>query len=58
MDQAKEKLSEISCAPECGFVVRSHDKDEVVNLAQQHIEKKHPGMKVSREDLKAKAKSI
>jgi predicted small metal-binding protein len=58
MNKVQEKLNEISCAPECGFVVRSHDKDEVVNLAKLHIDQKHPGMKVSREDLRAKAKSI
>ena len=58
MTPTKEKLNEISCAPECGFMVRSHDKDEVVNLAKQHIDLKHPGMKVSRDDLKAKARSI
>jgi len=58
MAQTQEKLSEISCAPECGFIVRSHDKEEAINLAKMHVDQKHPGMKVSRDDLKAKIKSI
>lgn len=58
MDRPQEKLNEISCAPECGFLVRSHDKEEVVSLAKQHVEQKHPGMKVTREKLKEMAKSI
>lgn len=58
MDQPQEKLKEISCAPECGFLVRSHDKEEVVTLAKQHVEQKHPGMKVTREKLNAMAKNV
>lgn len=58
MDQPQEKLKEISCAPECGFLVRSHDKEEVVTLAKQHVEQKHPGMKVTREKLNAMARNV
>lgn len=58
MDQSKEKLKEISCAPECGFLVRSHDKEEVVALAKQHVDQKHPGMKVTREKLSEMAKNV
>ncbi len=58
MERSQEKLNEISCAPECGFLVRSHDKNEVVSLAQQHVEQKHPGMKMTREKLNEMAKSV
>lgn len=58
MDQSQEKLKEISCAPECGFLVRSHDKEEVVSLAKQHVDQKHPGMKVTREKLSEMAKNV
>lgn len=58
MDKPQETLKEISCAPECGFLVRSHDKEEVVSLAKQHVEQKHPGMKMSREKLSEMAKSV
>lgn len=58
MDQPQEKLKEISCTPECGFLVRSHDAEEVVSLAKQHVEQKHPGMKVTREKLSEMAKNV
>ena len=58
MGQSQEQLKEISCAPECGFLVRSHDKEEVMSLAQQHVEQKHPGMKVTREKLSEMARSV
>lgn len=58
MERSQEKLKEISCAPECGFLVRSHDKDEVVSLAKQHVEQKHPGMKVTREKLNEMTRSV
>lgn len=58
MDQSQEQLKEISCAPECGFLVRSHDKEEVVALAKQHVEQKHPDMKVTQEKLSAMARNV
>ncbi len=51
-------LHEISCTPECGFMVMSHDEEEVIELARQHVESKHPGMTLSRDDLRAKARSL
>ena len=58
MAQSQEKLKEISCSPECGFLVRSHDKKEVVALAKEHIDNKHPSMKVTREKLSEMARSV
>lgn len=58
MDQAQETLKEISCSPECGFLVRSHDEKEVVTLAKEHIDNKHPGMKMTREKLSEMARSV
>lgn len=58
MERSQEQLTEISCAPECGFLVRSHDKEEVVSLAKQHVDQKHPGMKVTREKLNEMAKNV
>ena len=57
MGQAQETLKEISCAPECGFLVRSH-KEEVVSLAKQHVEQKHPSMNVTREKLIEMARNV
>lgn len=55
---ATQELTEISCAPECGFSVRSHDEEEAITLAKEHVDSKHPGMKLTREDLKAREKKI
>ncbi len=58
MEKSKETLKEISCSPECGFPVRSHDEKEVVTLAKEHIDLKHPSMKISREKLSEMARSV
>jgi predicted small metal-binding protein len=31
----------VTCSPECGFVVQSHLKDEVVAMAKEHGKKIH-----------------
>jgi predicted small metal-binding protein len=53
-----DNLKRISCAPECGFMVQSHDEKEVVNLAMTHVHKAHPSMKVSDKDLKSRMTTI
>ncbi len=58
MDKPQEALTEISCPPDCGFTVRSHDKEEVISLAKQHVEKKHPGKKVTTDQLRSMAKKV
>ena len=47
-----EKLKSISCDPTCGFMVKSHNEKEVLNLAMVHAKKMHPDMKISELDLK------
>jgi len=54
----KSQLKEITCDPICGFMVRSHDEDEVVNLAFMHVTKSHPDLKATRQDLKKDMKSV
>jgi predicted small metal-binding protein len=34
-------LKKIECEPECGFMVRSHDENEIVNLALSHVSNIH-----------------
>ena len=36
-----ESLYKVTCTPECGFSVTSHDKTEVVALAKEHGQKVH-----------------
>ncbi len=50
-----EKLKKIECDPTCGFMVRSHDEKEVIEIAKEHAIKVHK-MTVSENDLKAMLK--
>jgi predicted small metal-binding protein len=49
------QLKKRECDTECGFMVRSHDEKELVEVASQHVKKIH-NMAVSEKDLKAKIK--
>jgi len=40
-----EQLKMVSCDPICGFMLRSHDENEIVSLTMQHANKKHAEMK-------------
>jgi len=54
----KSQLKQITCDPICGFMVRSHDENEVVNLAFLHASKAHPELKVTKQDLKKDMTSV
>ncbi len=34
-------LKSVSCAPECGFMVRSHNEAEVTSIIKEHAKKAH-----------------
>jgi len=36
-----EKLKKVECDPKCGFLIRSHDEKEIVDVAIQHMKKAH-----------------
>ena len=38
-----QQLWKIACGPSCGFLIRSHDKNEVVNGALAHDKASHGG---------------
>lgn len=44
-------MKTIKCDPECGFMVKSHDEEEVVSMAREHSENKH-GVNATDEELK------
>jgi predicted small metal-binding protein len=44
-------LKKVECDPKCGFLVRSHDEKEVVDLAIRHAKKSH-NMRLSEKDVK------
>jgi predicted small metal-binding protein len=51
-----ENLKSISCDPICGFMVRSHDENELVEMIKAHGKNKHPDMKLTDEEIKAMIK--
>ncbi len=52
-----KKLKQIECEPSCGFMVRSHDEDEVIKMARDHVKSMHD-MAISKEDAKKKIKMV
>ncbi len=46
-------LKKIECDPTCGFMVRSHDEKELIELVKQHAKKSH-NMSVSEKDIRDK----
>ena len=46
------QLKEISCDPICGFKVRSHDEEELINIAMKHAKEKHKDIKATRKMAK------
>ena len=47
-----ETLKKIECDSTCGFMVRSHDEKELVEIAMQHAKKFHD-MTVTEKDARA-----
>lgn len=37
----KPMLKHVSCEPDCGFMVRSHDEKEIVSMVKQHAKSAH-----------------
>jgi predicted small metal-binding protein len=52
----KSGLKSVSCAPECGFMVRSHDEKELSAIVIEHA-KTHHNKTVTEKDVKAMMKS-
>jgi predicted small metal-binding protein len=50
-----DTLKKIECDSTCGFMVRSHDEKELIEIATQHAKKSH-NMTVAEKDIKAKIK--
>lgn len=42
-------LKMAECDPKCGFMVRSHDEKEIIDMVKQHAQKVH-NMSVSDKD--------
>ncbi len=47
------QLKKVECDPTCGFMVRSHDEQEIYRIVKDHAFKSHK-MKVTDKELKEK----
>ena len=45
------KMKQIECDKECGFMVRGHDEDEVMDFGMRHVTVQHPDLHATREDM-------
>ena len=52
----KKNLMEVSCDPECGFSIRSHNKNEIVKFVKEHAKNAH-NKHVGEEEIKSMIKS-
>jgi len=52
-----EELKLIQCDDKCGFLLRSHDEKEVVELARVHMKNKH-NMTLSDAEIRAKLTTV
>ncbi|MBI4842864.1 MAG: DUF1059 domain-containing protein [Nitrospirae bacterium] len=50
-------LKQIECPPECGFLVRSHDEKELIDIAKAHAKNIHD-IKMSDGELKNIMKKV
>jgi predicted small metal-binding protein len=50
-----KKLKKVECDPKCGFMIRSHDEKEVIEIAIQHAKKLHD-MTITEKDVKGMMK--
>lgn len=52
----KAELKQLECPPECGFMVRSQDEKEIIEMAKQHARKSHK-MTITDKELKEMIRS-
>jgi predicted small metal-binding protein len=51
-----EVLKKVECDPTCGFMVRSHDEKELIELVRQHAKIFHK-MDMSEKDVRKEIKN-
>jgi predicted small metal-binding protein len=51
-----KKMKMIKCGPPCGFMVKSHDEDEIVDIAVRHVKNFH-NMKLTKKDIEQMRKT-
>ncbi len=51
------KFKLVQCEDPCGFMVKSHDEKELVDIVRQHANRAH-GLTISEKDVRDKMKSV
>lgn len=51
------QLKQISCDPTCGFLLRSHNEKEILDLTLQHAKRSHAEMKITAGAIKKMIKN-
>lgn len=54
-EEKEEKLKTLECDPKCGFFIRSHDENELVEMAIRHAKTQH-NKTITKEDVTAMIK--
>ncbi len=49
-------FKKVECDPPCGFMVKSHDEREIIDLVKQHAKRAHK-MNVAEKDIRSKMKT-
>ena len=52
-----ERLMQIKCDPVCGFMVRSHNEQEILRMGKQHVTEKHK-MKMTDKELRSQMEAV
>lgn len=50
-------LKSVSCAPECGFMCRTHDEKELIRIVKAHAKEAH-GKELTDAQIKEMAKTV
>ncbi len=50
--EKKEGLKVVECPPECGFMIRSHEKEEMIEVVKDHARTYHD-MEMTDDEVKA-----
>lgn len=53
-----EHLKRIVCDPDCGFMVQSHNEDEVMHMGEEHAKNIHHDNSITKEKLSAMMKDV
>ena len=54
----KDELVKIECDPKCGFMIQSHNEEEVIEAGMNHMKKIHNQKDTTRADVKKMVEKV